>query len=124
VVPFAVYIWGRLIEASGGVLNGKTVNLYNADASGNPVGNPIASMITGVLGAGSPGGDYSFPVTITAVGTYYFVTEFPGDAIYEGCEKVGETVGTGETQPPDYTLLIVAGGVTAAALIGWKLLKR
>jgi len=104
-------------------LNGKPVNLYTADIGGNPVGTPIASTVTSVLGAGSPGGDYSFPVSITAAGTYYFVTEFPGDATYEGCEKVGETVGTGEAQPPDYTLLVVAGGLAAALLIGWKVVK-
>jgi len=95
VVPFTLTIWGRLIDATGQVLNGKTVNLYNADASGVPVGSPIASTITGVLGAGSPGGDYTFSMNITASGSYRFVTEFPGDATYEGCAKVGETVGIG-----------------------------
>jgi hypothetical protein len=96
IVPFTVTIWGRLTEPTGGVLNGKTINLYNADGSGNPVGAPIASTITGVLGAGSPGGDYTFPVNITVAGTYRFVTEFPGDATYEGCEKVvGQAVGIG-----------------------------
>ena len=104
-------------------MNNKPVNLYNADTDGNPVGTPIASTITTVYGAGSPGGDYVFTLNITAVGTYYFVTEFPGDATYEGCEKVGGTVGTGETQAPDYTLLVVAGGLAAALLIGWKVVK-
>ena len=96
IVPFTVTIWGRLTEPTGGVLNGKTVNLYNVDASGNPVGSPIASTTTSVLGAGSPGGDYTFSMNITAGGTYRFVTEFPGDETYEGCAMLNSTYGLKE----------------------------
>lgn len=124
IPPFTANIYGGLIDNVAFPLGGKIINLYHADASGNPILPSIATTTTSAVGGAPPysGGMYAFTVSITTAGTYRFVVEFPGDATYAGCAEHDGTISVGGA--PDYTLLVVAGGLAVIVLIGWEFLKK
>ena len=100
IPPFTVSISGRIIDAGGTPLGGKSINLYSN-------GTLVGSIITGQQGI------YDFGVNITTAGTYQFQTEFLGDVAYEGCTVHNGTHGLGEAQLPWLAVGIVVIGVGA-----------
>jgi len=100
-VPFDVVVSGILYDVFATPLIGKTVNLYIS-------GTYYAARTTG------GDGKYSFTVTLSTAGTYLFYTEFPGDAVYEGCSIHDGTQGLEEgAPPPDWGKVLLVSGLLA-----------